>query len=84
MAWNIRAVITLLVFAALAVVPLLAAARDAPFYMDLGRRMMILAIAALSLNLLMGYGGLISFGHAAYVGIGWFTGGICGAGEHTA
>lgn len=77
MAWNIRAVITLLVFAALAVVPLLAAALDAPFYMDLGRRMMILAIAALSLNLLMGYGGLISFGHAAYVGIGGYTVGIC-------
>lgn len=71
-----RNAFTLIVFAALAVVPPVTAAFDMPFYMDLGRRMMILAIAALSLNLLMGYGGLISFGHAAYVGIGAYTVGI--------
>ncbi len=71
-----RNAVTLIVFAALAVVPPVTAAFDMPFYMDLGRRMMILAIAALSLNLLMGYGGLISFGHAAYVGIGAYTVGI--------
>jgi len=49
-----------------------------PFYLDLVRRIMILAIAAISLNLILGYGGLVSFGHAAYLGIGAYTVGIMG------
>jgi branched-chain amino acid transport system permease protein len=49
-----------------------------PFYLDLTRRIMILAIAAVSLNLILGYGGLVSFGHAAYLGIGAYTVGIMG------
>jgi branched-chain amino acid transport system permease protein len=40
------------------------------FYLDLATRLVILAIAAVSLNLILGYGGLVSFGHAAYVGLG--------------
>jgi branched-chain amino acid transport system permease protein len=47
-----------------------------PFYIDLVRRIMILAIAAVSLNLILGYGGLVSFGHAAYLGIGAYAVGI--------
>jgi branched-chain amino acid transport system permease protein len=47
-----------------------------PFYLDLVRRIMILAIAAVSLNLILGYGGLVSFGHAAYLGIGAYAVGI--------
>ncbi len=47
-----------------------------PFYLDLVRRIMILAIAAVSLNLILGFGGLVSFGHAAYLGIGAYTVGI--------
>jgi branched-chain amino acid transport system permease protein len=42
------------------------------------RRILILAIAAVSLNLILGYGGLVSFGHAAYLGIGAYTVGILG------
>jgi branched-chain amino acid transport system permease protein len=49
-----------------------------PFYLDLSRRILILAIAAVSLNLILGYGGLVSFGHAAYLGIGAYTVGIMG------
>ena len=49
-----------------------------PFYLDLARRILILAIAAVSLNLILGYGGLISFGHAAYLGIGAYAVGILG------
>ena len=49
-----------------------------PFYIDLVRRIMILAIAAVSLNLILGYGGLVSFGHAAYLGIGAYAVGILG------
>jgi len=49
-----------------------------PFYLDLVRRILILAIAAVSLNLILGYGGLVSFGHAAYLGIGAYAVGILG------
>ena len=41
--------------------------------MDVARRMMVLAIASLSLNLLMGFGGMVSFGHAAYIGVGAYA-----------
>ena len=38
--------------------------------------MMIFAIAAVSLDLILGYGGMVSFGHAAYLGIGAYAVGI--------
>ena len=47
-----------------------------PYYIDLVRRIMILAIAATSLNLILGYGGMVSFGHAAYLGLGAYAVGI--------
>jgi len=61
---------------ALIALPPLAKALGEPFYVDLVRRIMILAIAAVSLNLILGYGGLVSFGHAAYLGIGAYAVGI--------
>jgi len=67
----------IVIFVLLALIPAFAAWTDVPFYGDLGRRLMILAIGALSLNLIMGYGGMISFGHAAYMGIGAYIVGIC-------
>jgi branched-chain amino acid transport system permease protein len=54
-------------------VPPIAALTDQPFYLDLFRRMMIFAIAAVSLDLILGYGGMVSFGHAAYLGIGAYA-----------
>jgi len=47
-----------------------------PYYIELLRRVMIFAIAAVSLNLILGYGGLVSFGHAAYLGVGGYSVGI--------
>jgi branched-chain amino acid transport system permease protein len=47
-----------------------------PFYLDLLSRALILAIAAISLNLILGYGGMVSLGHAAYIGIGAYCVGI--------
>lgn len=47
-----------------------------PFYLDLAMRLVILGIAATSLNLVLGYGGMVSFGHAAYIGIGAYAVGI--------
>ena len=61
---------------ALALVPPLAGVFNQPFYIDLFRRTMIFAIAALSLDLILGYGGLVSFGHAAYLGIGAYAVGV--------
>jgi len=46
------------------------------FYLDLATRLVILGIAAVSLNLILGYGGMVSFGHAAYIGIGAYAVGI--------
>jgi len=63
---------------ALLALPPLMLALEQPFYIDLVRRIMILAIAAVSLNLILGYGGLVSFGHAAYIGIGAYAVGILG------
>jgi branched-chain amino acid transport system permease protein len=59
-------------------VPALATLAKQPYYIDLVRRVMIFAIAAVSLNLILGYGGLVSFGHAAYLGIGAYAVGILG------
>jgi branched-chain amino acid transport system permease protein len=72
--WRLVAVIVAL--ALLAAVPPLAAALGQPFYLDLFRRIMIFAIAALSLNLILGYGGMISFGHAAFLGVGAYAVGV--------
>ena len=61
---------------ALAAVPPISAALSQPFYLDLFTRIMIFAIAASSLDLILGYGGMVSFGHAAYLGIGAYAVGI--------
>ena len=62
----------------LVALPPILQAFNQPFYIDLVRRIMILAVAAVSLNLILGYGGMVSFGHAAYIGIGAYTVGILG------
>ena len=61
---------------ALIALPPVMSALNQPFYIDLVRRVMIFAIAAVSLNLILGYGGMVSFGHAAYLGIGAYAVGI--------
>ena len=73
---RIRAIVPAAGLVLLAAVPLAAALLDQPFYLDLVRRIMIFAIAALSLNLILGYGGMISFGHAAYLGVGAYAVGV--------
>ncbi len=59
--------------ALLVLVPPIAAVLDEPFYPTLFARIMIFAIAAVSLDLILGYGGMVSFGHAAYLGIGGYA-----------
>jgi branched-chain amino acid transport system permease protein len=62
--------------AALVLLPALASWTAQPFYLTLVTRMLIFAIAALSLDLILGYGAMVSFGHAAYLGIGAYAVGI--------
>jgi branched-chain amino acid transport system permease protein len=71
-----RALFWIVAVVALAALPPLASALGQPFYIDLVRRILILSIAAVSLNLILGFGGMVSFGHAAYLGIGAYSVGI--------
>jgi branched-chain amino acid transport system permease protein len=68
-----RAAITLALFLALAVLPMIVPARGGIFFINFGTAVMILAIAAMSLDLLLGFGGMVSFGHAAYIGTGGYA-----------
>jgi len=68
--------VSVLSLVALALVPALSLATGEPFYLERFTHIMIFAIAAMSLDLILGYGGLVSFGHAAYLGIGAYAVGI--------
>lgn len=68
-----RLKLALAIFALLAAVPPLAQALGQPLLVVVATRMMIFAIAALSLDLILGYGALVSFGHAAYLGFGAYA-----------
>jgi len=62
----------------LAAVPILAAVFNEAFYVTLFTRILIFALAALGLNLILGYGAMVSFGHAMYMGVGAYSVGILG------
>ncbi|MEP5154887.1 branched-chain amino acid ABC transporter permease, partial [Planktotalea sp.] len=57
-------------------VPLYALISDEPFTITLVTRAVILALAAVGLNVVLGIGGLVSFGHAVFFGIGGYAMGI--------
>jgi branched-chain amino acid transport system permease protein len=72
-AWRRRAV-PLILFGLLALMPLLAIASGAQGYvLSLMSRVMIFGLAALALDLVLGFGALVSFGHAAFLGIGAYA-----------
>ncbi len=62
--------------AGLALVPVFAALAAQPFYITLFTRILIFALAAVSLNLVLGFGGMVSFGHAMYMGVGAYAVGV--------
>lgn len=68
--------VALAVFIALALVPLAAKLGPEAYVLTLVTRVIIFAIAAVSLDLIVGYGALVSFGHAAFVGLGAYSVGI--------
>ncbi len=68
--------ITIVVMVLLLILPIAAWYMGNKFYLDFSARIVCLAIAAVSLNLILGFGGMVSFGHAAFVGIGAYAVGI--------
>lgn len=68
--------INTLVMGLLLAVPLWALVADEPFYITLATKATILAIAGVGLNLALGQGGLVSFGHASFFGLGGYAMGI--------
>lgn len=71
-----RLYLYLLLILCLVALPYAAPALGQPALPGLVARVMIYAIAAASLNLVLGYGGMVSFGHAAFFGIGNYVVGI--------
>lgn len=67
---------TLLILAALAVTPVIALALNDPFIVKVAMRVVVFAIAAVALNFIVGYGGLVSLCHAGFFGIGGYVVGI--------
>ena len=74
-----RGLATAVLLILLAVLPLLTQAFDQRYLLSIGTRIVIWSIAAISLNMILGYGGLVSFGHAVFFGVGGYAVGILGA-----
>lgn len=68
--------VPLLVLMLLAAVPFVAQATGQQFYVAFFARIIIYAIAACALNIALGYGGLVSFGHSLFLGLGAYAVGI--------
>ncbi|MBV9533558.1 MAG: branched-chain amino acid ABC transporter permease, partial [Bradyrhizobium sp.] len=75
-ALDLPNLVAAVLIASLLLLPLYSSASGNVFVLTLFNRIVILALAAASLNLIMGYGGMMSFGHAAYLGIGGYAVGI--------
>jgi branched-chain amino acid transport system permease protein len=71
-----RNVLISVLIAVVILLPIYTHATGNQFPLILFTRIVILAIAATSLNLILGYGGMVSFGHAAYLGVGAYAVGI--------
>jgi len=73
---DLRTVVVVLLLVALVSLPVYVELTGSRFLLTLFTRIVILALAAVSLNLILGYGGMMSFGHAAYLGIGGYAVGM--------
>jgi branched-chain amino acid transport system permease protein len=71
-----RNVVVAFLLLLLAALPIYAAWTGNAFLVTLFTRVVILGMAATTLNLILGYGGMVSFGHAVYLGIGGYAVGI--------
>ena len=73
---STRNIATVTLLLALVLLPVYVEMTGSRFLLTLFTRIVILAMAAVSLNLILGYGGMMSFGHAAYLGIGGYAVGM--------
>lgn len=76
LSFSARNILVAIIVIALILLPVYVALTGDRFTLTLFTRIIILALAAVSLNLILGYGGMMSFGHAAYLGIGGYAVGI--------
>jgi branched-chain amino acid transport system permease protein len=67
------------IFVVFALLPAFAALTARHYLVDTGTRIVVFAVAAVALDLLVGYAGLISFGQAAFIGLGAYAVGILSA-----
>lgn len=70
--WRVMLPVLLLLVA----LPVLAHAMNEDFYIGVASRVLVFALAAASLNFILGFGGMVSFGHAAFMGLGAYTVGV--------
>jgi branched-chain amino acid transport system permease protein len=68
-----QALLELGLFLAAALLPLFLQWQGEDFYIGFATRLLIFALAATSLNFIVGYGGMVAFGHAAFFGIGAYV-----------
>ena len=73
---GLRFAFALVLLGGLALVPPIAAAIGQPYYVTLFTRILVMALAAVGLNLILGYGAMVSFGHSLYLGLGAYAVGI--------
>jgi branched-chain amino acid transport system permease protein len=73
---SARTLTVIVLLAALVLLPVYVEFTGNRFLLTLFTRIIILALAAVSLNLILGFGGMMSFGHAVYLGIGGYAVGM--------
>lgn len=73
---TLRRGVLLLALALALALPWLLRLLGAEFYLSMASRIVVYGIAATALNLLLGYGGMVSLGHAAFFGLGAYTSGV--------
>ena len=73
---TLRNIVVALLLIALALLPVYSQLAGDRFALTLFTRIVIMALAAVSLNLILGFGGMMSFGHAVYLGIGGYAVGM--------
>ena len=73
---RLSAWVSAILLLCLALVPFYARWSEEPFLLTFFTRVLIFSLAALSLNLILGFAGLVSFGHALYMGLGAYSVGL--------
>ena len=76
MSMNRETILNIVLAALLIAVPVIAQIMGEPFIITLATKVAILGMAGVGLNIALGFGGLVSFGHAAFFGIGGYAAGI--------